>query len=72
MHGATVKKNGSLCFLAPYFQLFQCHLHAPCRIAPWEAAQMAHPLIWPSQVGGGGKNHHTNFLKGNDPKFKVT
>ena len=44
MHSATVKKNGSLRLLASYFRLFQCHLQAPCGMALWEAAQMAHPL----------------------------
>lgn len=42
---------GSLHLLAPYFQLFQCHIQAPSNLAPWEAAQMAHPLIWPCQGG---------------------
>jgi hypothetical protein len=60
---------GSLHLLASYFRVFQCHLRAPCRLAPWEAAQMAHPLIWLCQ--GGEKYQHTNCSKSHDPKFKI-
>jgi len=39
-------------------------------LAPWEAAQMAHSLIWPCQWGGGGKNKKTNLKKRKAPKIK--